>query len=159
MSGIHPEVAYKCLANSAIRKSWDLKMTDLRTLGREGNTETKYYVVKSNIPLVGDRDVVVKEEQVENYPGDGIYCLAFTSCEHPEMPVRPNYTRASNHFTGYKFSPAPEINGAWMEWIQNLDVNGEIPAFVFRMAGEKMQLKTFQNMRAGFDKEQEKFDQ
>ena len=46
----------------------------------------KYYEVKSNAPFIGDRDVVVREQSIENYPAEGQYVMAFTSVTHPAIP-------------------------------------------------------------------------
>mmetsp|Transcript_1832 Transcript_1832/g.3207 ORF Transcript_1832/g.3207 Transcript_1832/m.3207 type:complete len:213 (-) Transcript_1832:99-737(-) len=153
---IDPIVAFKCLKDPDIRKSWDLKMADLKLIEEDDSEQKKYYVIKSNLPFVSDRDVVVRQQSRENFPKEGSYVYAFTSCDHSDYPESEDFIRTSNHFTGYKFSPAPEMKGTWMEWIQNIDVNGGIPGFVFKYAGEKMQLKTFMQMKGGFLKEQKR---
>ena len=134
---IDPYTCYKSHIVPEFRKSWDKKMTDVKIIEQNGEELKKYYIVKSTVPFIKDRDVVVREHHKENYPLPDHYTYAFTSCESDQYPETSNYIRASNHLTGYKFQPAPEVNGTWMEWVQNLDVNGDIPAIVFRKLGEK----------------------
>ena len=138
MTEVSPELAFQSLSDSELRRQWDHRMADVQTLAKEGDVETKCYVVKSTIPMVANRDVLVRQESARDPCGPGTFAYAFSSCEHEGWEPKPGHVVASNHFTGYKFSPAPEVNGTWMEWIQNLDVNGSIPAFVFRYAGEQM---------------------
>ena len=114
---IEPEIAFKCHIDPELRKSWDLKMSDLKIIEQNDKETIKYYVVKSNIPFVADRDVVVRQQEAINFPTEGTYSYAFTSTTHSQYPENQKYVRTSNHFTAYKFSPAPEVNGTWMEWI------------------------------------------
>ena len=55
--------------------------------------------------------------------------------------------------TAYKFCPAPEVNGVRMEWIQNIDVKGSIPEWIYRRSGQKMQVGVFNQMRAAMKAE------
>ena len=51
--------------------------------------------------------------------------------------------RADIKFQGFKFCPAPEVNGVMIDWMQNVDTFGGIPRVIFRMAANKMHKSVF----------------
>merc|ERR1712032_1464078 len=97
------------------------------------------------MPFVSHRDVVARKQHMLNYPQNNHFVYAFPSCEVESCPEDANHIRSNNKLTGYKFTPMGE--GTKMEWIQNIDVKGSIPEWIFRKSGVSMQLKTFGKMK------------
>ena len=63
------------------------------------------------------------------------------STQHPSKPELPDVVRSDMKLNGFFFVPAPKVNGVKIVWIQNLDVKGSFPTWVFRQATIKMNLK------------------
>ena len=104
-----------------------------------------HYYVNSTMPFISHRDVVSRKQHLTNYPEKGHFIYAFSSCEMESCPEEETHVRSDNKLTGYKFTPMS--NGTKMEWVQNIDVKGSIPEWIFRKSGVSMQTKTFGLMR------------
>eukprot|EP00356_Strombidium_inclinatum_P017285 CAMPEP_0170491642 /NCGR_PEP_ID=MMETSP0208-20121228/11171_1 /TAXON_ID=197538 /ORGANISM="Strombidium inclinatum, Strain S3" /LENGTH=229 /DNA_ID=CAMNT_0010767249 /DNA_START=14 /DNA_END=703 /DNA_ORIENTATION=+ len=154
-ANVEPEVAFSCFSQSDKRKNWDTRMRDYVTLEDRGVDLIKYFIVKSNVMLVQDRDVLIRQQVRENYPEPGQFILANVSTEHDTQPVVPAYIRSTIKIQGYKFVPAPDVKGVTIEWVQDLDVHGAMPACIFRGASVRMHTKLNDILKRTLDEEQE----
>ena len=150
---VTPEAAYKLMSDCQKRQDWDPRMQQVKKVAEEENEVTQYYIVKSNTPFVSTRDVVVRQQLMPNYPEEGKFAYAFSSCEHADCPEVDGMVRSANHLTGYRFSPDPNTSGTVMEWVQNIDVKGTIPEWIYRRSGVSMQVSVFNQMRQVFKAE------
>ena len=117
IADVSPKTAFEVMSLADKRQKWDPRMQEVKQIAEEANELTQYYLVKSPMFFITTRDVVVRQQRMIDYPSSGEYMYAFSSCEHSECPVNQNYIRSQNHLTGYKFVPAPEVNGVRMEWV------------------------------------------
>ena len=150
---VSPQVAYETMSDSDKRQSWDPRMQQVKKVSQTDNEVTQYYVVRSSVPFIATRDVVVRQQLMPNYPSEGEFAYAFSSTEDLEQcPLVPRFVRSENHLTGYRFKPCPEVNGTSMEWVQNIDVKGSIPEWIYRRSGVSMQVNVFRQMISAMEK-------
>ena len=58
---VDPHVAFMCFYDSKKRQNWDTRCSEYVTVEDFGDNEfVKYYRVKSIVPMVQDRDVLIK---------------------------------------------------------------------------------------------------
>ena len=57
-------------------------MQEVKKVDQEENEVQQYYIVKSPVPFVSVRDVVVRPQLMTDYPNSGEYMFAFSSCEN-----------------------------------------------------------------------------
>ena len=124
------------MSDSALRNQWDSRMSNIKKVSEDANEEILHYFVYSTMPFISHRDVVVRKQQLVNYPEKNHFIYAFTSCEQESCPEIASHIRSNNKLTGYKFIPM--ANGTKIEWIQNIDVKGSIPEWIFRKQGVSM---------------------
>ena len=57
---VSPQVAYETMSDSDKRQSWDPRMQQVKKVSQTDNEVTQYYVVRSSVPFIATRDVVVR---------------------------------------------------------------------------------------------------
>ena len=76
------------------RMAWDDRMEHMEEVPVSGvafNEFIQYFVVaKSNLPLVSQRDCLVKVQKKSDYPKKGEYTYAFTNYKDDRFPANKN---------------------------------------------------------------------
>lgn len=139
------------------RLAWDNRMEHMEIVPSQdmaANEFAQYFVVaKSNLPLVTQRDCLVKVQKRRNYPKEGEFTYAFVHHKDDKFPEDNNdIIRTKTHLNGYHFKPAPDGKGSIVEWFQNIDVHGSIPTWLFRMATTRLHMNMYSLVVQNLDK-------
>ena len=134
--------------DEAKRLAWDDRMNHLERVESEGTASNEFIqyfqVAKSNLPVVSQRDCLVRVQKKENYPREGEFVYAFTHHVDERFPENANgLIRSKVVLNGYHFKPSGQGEGTIVEWFANLNVLGSIPGWLFRKATVKLHLNQY----------------
>lgn len=126
---VPPDIAYECLTDLRIRKKWDHRVVYYAVLEVTDNYHLHYNkLMNMPIPMLSQRDRVLKRHMHKNWPIKGTHICVARSCVHPDFPPGiDGCIRTYTKMIGYLFQPLKDINGTKLTWIYIDDFRGLIP--------------------------------
>lgn len=124
------------------RAKWDDRMVDFERL--EHFVEDNCSIItmrfpKPPIPVVAQREVVIKGFRCENYFGENDHLTLGTSVDHPARPIGEgyfDYVRALGHIGAFRVCANPDGPGVLLAEVRHVDVQGAMPELVINQVAE-----------------------
>ena len=131
---IEPEKLFEFMHNLETRMKYDIhRVQQPKLLAKGEDWQAIYYIsAKPNVPMVAQREMLVKNYTVRNFQKEGQHLSVNCTVSHPDHPKKTgmfDYVRMSMHIEGSLVKPNPNGKGSIVQEYRHMDLEGSFPSF------------------------------
>lgn len=146
--------------NVGIRREWETILYDIQAFDVAGdmNYMKTYYTYRS--PRIGpigvaDRDFLLSQDLVLDYPEKGMMTVYFKSIEDDRMPAMKGKVRATAHIQAFVCKPDQDPDTGkdvtHVMLVTNIDINGLVPKWIVNIAARSAPAQWFVDCQRACD--------